>query len=332
MRAPPVADLPMPTLRPPLRRHLPSARRTATLRSASLLALLCTLVLVPLIAAAWGQRGHALVGALAERELSPAAAAEVARLLAGEPEPSLAGVADWADTLRENDPDLGRRSAKWHYVNMAEDGCAARPATQCPGGDCLYAAIATQRAILSDRARPLAERRQALKFLVHFVGDAHQPLHAGFARDRGGNTHQIRHAGEGSNLHRLWDRELPARAGMSRRAQLDAIAALPLPADADIADPMRWAAAACKVALRPGFYPKAGSEVGEAYLSRWRPVADAQLRLAGHRLGRLLEAALGEARRGRGEAQAAATGASARNPARTPARSPDRTPARNAAP
>ena len=312
MRAPPVADLPMSTLRPPLRRHLPSARRTATLRSASLLALLCALVLVPLIAAAWGQRGHALVGALAERELSPAARAEVARLLAGEPEPSLAGVADWADTLRENDPDLGRRSAKWHYVNMAEDGCAVRPARQCPGGDCLYAAIAAQRAILADHARPLAERRQALKFLVHFVGDAHQPLHAGYARDRGGNTHQIRHAGEGSNLHRLWDAELPARPGLSRREQRDALLRRPLPSGAAIADPMHWTAAACRLALRPGFYPKAGSDVGDAYLTRWRPVADAQLRLAGHRLARLLDAALG--------AQVDTTGASAAEPSGTTAR------------
>lgn len=256
-------------------------------------ALVGTLALAPLSASAWGQRGHALVGALAEDALSPAARAEVARLLAGEPEPTLAGVSDWADTLRENDPDLGRRSAKWHYVNMAEDDCAARPAAQCPGGDCLYAAIATQRAILADRSRPLAERRQALKFLVHFVGDAHQPLHAGYARDRGGNTHQIRYDGDGSNLHRLWDAELPARPGLSRRKQVEAIAALPLPADADIADPVQWASAACRVVLRSGFYPKAGSEVGEAYLSRWRPLADAQLRLAGHRLARLLETALG---------------------------------------
>jgi len=299
----------------PLRPFIPRRVRGAAPRTACAAALLCVLIFVPLGASAWGQRGHALVGALAERELSPAARAEVDRLLAGEPDPTLAGVASWADELRENDPDLGRRSAKWHYVNMAEDGCKARPAAQCPGGDCVYAAIAAQRAILSDRTRPLGERSQALKFLVHFVGDAHQPLHAGFARDRGGNTHQIRHAGEGTNLHRLWDGELPARAGMSRREQLEAIAQLPLPADAHIADPMQWAAAACEVALRQGFYPKSGSEVGEAYLSRWRPVADAQLRLAGHRLGRLLEAALGEARRDGGTAPE-----SAAKPVRIPAR------------
>lgn len=289
-----------------------SAARRRVWRGACRLALLCTLALAPLAASAWGQRGHALVGALAERDLSPAARTEVARLLAGEPEPTLAGVASWADTLRENDPDLGRRSAKWHYVNMAEDGCAARPATQCPDGDCLYAAIVTQRAILADRGRPLAERRQALKFLVHFVGDAHQPLHAGYARDRGGNTHQIRHAGEGSNLHRLWDAELPARPGLSRREQRDALLRRPLPSGAAIADPMHWTAAACRLALRPGFYPKAGSDVGDAYLTRWRPVADAQLRLAGHRLARLLDAALG--------AQADATDASAGEPTGATAR------------
>ena len=274
---------PQPTRARAARPHL---RRVGTALFAIALAAL------PAAASAWGPRGHAMVGEVAERALSPAARREVRTLLAGEPDPTLAGVANWADELRERDPDLGRRSARWHYVNMAEDDCAPVPARQCAGGDCVFAAIQAQRDVLADRTRPLDERRQALKFLVHFVGDAHQPLHAGFARDRGGNTHQIRHAGEGSNLHRLWDGALPARPDLSRRRHVHALTGLALPAGAAQTDPVQWAVASCRIVLQPGFYPRVGAEVGDDYLERWRPTADLQLRLAGDRLARLIESAL----------------------------------------
>jgi hypothetical protein len=123
-------------------------------------------------ALAWGPTGHRLVARLAEPELKPAARAEIARLLRGEADPTLAGVANWADELRERDPDLGRRSSRWHYVNLAEDGCAYRPAAHCRDGDCVIEAIRRQRDLLADRRQPDAVRAQALKFLVHFVGDA----------------------------------------------------------------------------------------------------------------------------------------------------------------
>src|SRR5690606_36773485 len=75
-------------------------------------------------------------------------------------------------------------------------------------------AIRTQAAILADRERSDADRLQALKFVVHFVGDVHQPMHAGYARDRGGNTIQVNYRGRGSNLHSLWDSTLLGWRGM----------------------------------------------------------------------------------------------------------------------
>src|SRR3546814_3886843 len=72
---------------------------------------------------------HRLVGELAQRHLTPAADAEVARLLAGEKDPTLAGVAAWADTLRNEDPPRFKATSKWHYVNTAPDGgCRYVPA------------------------------------------------------------------------------------------------------------------------------------------------------------------------------------------------------------
>lgn len=249
--------------------------------------------LLPSAAHAWGPKGHRLVAGLANGELTPQARAEVARLLRGDAEPTLAGVANWADDLREHDPDLGKRSARWHYVNLAEDDCRYLPPMDCPDGDCLIEAIVRQRDLLADRRQPAAVRAQALKFLVHFVGDAHQPLHAGYARDRGGNTFQIQLDGKGSNLHRLWDSEVIASAQMNERRHLQHLQRMSLPAQARIGidNPAAWAEASCRIVLRDGFYPKR-AKIEPTYFSRWRPTADEQLRIAGHRLAVLLNDAL----------------------------------------
>lgn len=245
--------------------------------------------LLPAVAHAWGPKGHRLVAGLASGELTAQARAEVARLLRGEAEPTLAGVANWADDLREHDPNLGKRSARWHYVNLAEDDCRYRAPVDCPDGDCLIEAIVRQRDLLADRRQPAAVRAQALKFLVHFVGDAHQPLHAGYARDRGGNTVQIQLDGKGTNLHWLWDGEVIASAGMNERRYLRHLQRMPLPAQThiDIDDPAAWTEASCRIVLRDGFYPPK-PKIEPAYFSRWRPTADEQLRIAGHRLAALL--------------------------------------------
>ncbi|KLJ00973.1 S1/P1 nuclease [Luteimonas sp. FCS-9] len=243
---------------------------------------------------AWGKLGHRLVAQLAERDLTPQARAQVDALLAGEPEPTLGGIASWADELRERDPDLGRRSAKWHYVNIGESGCRYDPARDCPGGDCVVEAIKTQTAILADRARPRAERAAALKFVVHFVGDVHQPMHAGYAHDKGGNTHQINHRGRGTNLHAFWDSGMLNAAGRSDDAWLADLQALPPPApDARLLPPAAqdWAQAACRIAVAPGVYPVRG-RLGEDYVAAQLPTVERQLRDAGTRLGALLNAAL----------------------------------------
>lgn len=245
---------------------------------------------------AWGALGHRLVGALAEDELTADARRQVDALLAGEPEPTLAGVSAWADQLRARDPGLGRRSAPWHYVNLAEDGCTYQPARDCPRGDCVVAAIDAQLAVLRDASRPVDERRRALKFVVHFVGDVHQPLHAGHARDKGGNTVQLRvpsASGErGSNLHAWWDSGMLASAGPSEAMHLARLRAIPLAVEADPApDPAGWALQSCRLVLSTGLYP-ATSRLPADYVAAWSPVMDEQLRRAGARLARALNRAL----------------------------------------
>lgn len=255
------------------------------------LVLLCT----ALPAFGWGPQGHRLVARLAEQELTPAARAEITRLLAGESDPTLAGVANWADDIRDSDAALYRRTARWHFVNIAERGCNYQARRDCRGDDCVVEAIRRQAAILADRRQALAARRDALKFVVHFVGDVHQPLHAGYARDRGGNDTQISDDGFGTNLHALWDSRLVYRQRMGDDRYVDALVGKPmvveLPRKPLPPPAAEWAEASCAIVLQPGFYP-ARPALERGYYANWTPTAEAQLKRAGARLAQLLNAAL----------------------------------------
>lgn len=274
-------------------------------RPARVLLSLCLIVL-SLPAFGWSREGHELVGELAQRRLSPAAHAEVARLLAAEPVPTLAGVSTWADDMRSEGRtsglELGKRSEKWHYVNFPRGtDCAYDPARDCPGGDCVVAAIPAQAAILADRSRPDAERAQALKFLVHFVGDVHEPMHAGFGHDRGGNTVQIqlrartaRDGAEGTNLHRVWDYHVLRSADLDRDAyadRLQARSAVAVESPVLAAGARDWAIESCRLIADTPLYPR-GHVLRDDYLDTHRPLAETRVLQAAFRLAALIEAAL----------------------------------------
>ncbi|MGH8079484.1 MAG: S1/P1 nuclease [Lysobacter sp.] len=274
-------------------------------RSRRLRAVAALLLALPLNALAWGPQGHRLVAELGWEGMTPAARAEASKLLAGEPDPTLPGIANWADQLRANDPVLGKQSAKWHYVNLAEDDCRYDAARDCPNGDCAIAAIATQTAILADPGKSQAERLQALKFVVHFVGDVHQPLHAGFAHDKGGNDFQLaipgepeRSDGHGSNLHSLWDSTLLSMSKRSDETYLAQLRKIEVPHVTGAgrpADAVGWAEDSCKLMMQPGFYPPT-HKLEPEYVSTWRPLAETQIRLGGEHLAQLLNAALAPGR------------------------------------
>src|SRR5690606_4063317 len=154
----------------------------------------------------------------------------------------------------------------------------------CPGGDCVVEAINDQADILADRSRSDAERLQALKFVVHFVGDVHQPMHAGYAHDRGGNSTQVNlrdgsRDGFGTNLHALWDSGLFPNL---RENEQQHLAARPeLPAQADLrSGPGRWAEESCRVVVDQGV-EKSGTKIDSDYVDRWRPVAEERIVIGG---------------------------------------------------
>jgi hypothetical protein len=263
-----------------------------------LAAILCSILLAP-AARAWGPLGHSIVAALAQRHLSPAAGLEVERLLAADHTTRLADVANWPDQLQDDPAQatLWQRTRKLHYINFrGGPACDYVPPRDCRDGECVVAGVAHYVAILGDRSRSDAARLAALKFVVHFVGDMHQPLHAGYRDDLGGNRYQVQFEGQGSNLHRVWDSGLLATRGLDWQAyarKLDAEGPVRLPSPiAPLDDPYaQWAEESCRLTAAPGFYPD-GHKIGRAYVDAELPVAENQLRIAGRRLAEVLNLAL----------------------------------------
>jgi nuclease S1 len=247
-------------------------------------------VALPTLALAWAPEGHEVVALIAQQRLTSEVSKAADALLALEPEPgaTLASVASWADRIRD------KNTAAWHYVNLPRDAdCQYLAARDCPGGDCAVGALEAQVKRLASNAPP-AERLEALKWVVHLVGDLHQPLHAGFADDRGGNTWQLQAFDKGTNLHALWDsgllREIEPNAAVLA-ARLDAAdLATRSSAPSLVFAPATWAQQSCRIVSRIDFYPP--RELPAAYGQTFNPVVQARLRDAGLRLAATLNAAL----------------------------------------
>lgn len=258
------------------------------------LALALLLACVPLHALAWGPTGHRIVAALAERGLNAPARAALRPLLARSHADELADVATWADDLRDDRRrrTLWRATSKLHFVNFADATCRYDARRDCADGRCAVGAIERYAGVLGDRARSVDERAEALRMLVHLVADVHQPLHAGYRRDAGGNRYQVRVegvAGRGTNLHALWDTPVLGDRRDGWRARAADLGRAPLPATTgDAAD---WAEESCRATRDTGVYP-ARHRVDAGYLERARPLAERRLRQAGARLAAVLNHAL----------------------------------------
>lgn len=149
-------------------------------------------------AQAWGPEGHMIVAQIAENQLSETAKKSINKLLEGQ---SLASVANWADTIKGQSEWAHTKS--WHYADVP-DGETYDSVTHSPEGD-VITAIGQMVNVLKDQRSPLLEKQNAIKFIVHFAGDIHQPLHVGRPSDKGGNSIKLTFDGNESNLHQLWD-------------------------------------------------------------------------------------------------------------------------------
>lgn len=156
----------------------------------------------------WGTDGHKIVAQIAEDQLTSSAKTKIKALL---PNQSLADVANWADSIK-GDPQWVH-TKPWHFVDIP-DGEDYGTIEHNHEGD-VVTAITENVAILKDARAADVEKQEALKFIVHFVGDLHQPLHAGRPDDVGGNKIKVVFRGKNLNLHSLWD------SGMIQEQKMD---------------------------------------------------------------------------------------------------------------
>lgn len=178
------------------------------LRFFSALALIVTLS-AP--ADAWGKIGHRVTGEIAEAYLSPEARQAIDELMGPE---SLAEASTWPDFMRASPEEFWKLEAgPYHYVTVPQ-GVTYADIGAPEVGDAVTA-LAKFSAILKDETAPQADRQLALRFIVHIVGDLHNPLHAGNGTDRGGNDFLVVFFDEVSNLHKVWDEDIINREQLS---------------------------------------------------------------------------------------------------------------------
>jgi hypothetical protein len=217
----------------------------------------------------------------------------------------------WADDVRSQRPE----TANWHFVNIPyseQNYSAARDCVPTARGDCVVAELERARRAMTDESLPKPARAEALKFLIHFVGDLHQPLHAIDNHDRGGNDVHVTVAGlpadrASTSLHGAWDATLLSLRGLGEAAHAEALmqdvrtsrlAALPI-------DFAKWAESTHQIAVEyvydyPGFSasgpPAEPVGLSADYQRRAGLAIDHQLELAGARLAAVLNNAAARGR------------------------------------
>lgn len=238
-------------------------------------------VIVNLAAFGWGQTGHRATGLIAERLLSDKARQKIRALLGQE---SLAMVSTWMDDIRSD--STFDHTHDWHWVTI-ETGQTYEQSKKNPKGDVI---MTLERLISELKGKKLdrAKEIEALKMLVHLVGDIHQPLHVGCCDDQGGNKVQVKWFGSNSNLHSVWD------TGMIDGTRLSYTELADWLGKPDAATLKKWQAASVRdwasesMSVRTSVYDIGNGSMGYQYQYRYFSIAKERMLQAGVRLAGIL--------------------------------------------
>lgn len=239
-------------------------------------------------ASAWGQIGHRVTGKIAEQYLSPEAKAQIAALL---PNETLAEASTYADEMRSNPDEFWQKTAgPFHYVTVPE-GKHYHEVGAPEQGDSVTALTQFRKTLLSPTSSK-SEKQLALRFIVHIIGDLHQPLHAGNGTDRGGNDVKVRFFWDDSNLHRVWDSGMIDRRQLSYTEWSDWLGAKISVQEAkewNDTNPETWITESTQI--RDTIYPEDANRMGWDYLYNHLPTATTRLQQASVRIAAYLNEA-----------------------------------------
>lgn len=179
-------------------------------------AVLISAVFTSTNAQAWGQNGHRVVGQIAQAHLTDTTKTKLLPLLSGE---SLAQISTWPDEMRSAPGEFWqKKSSRWHYINAAPNQPFSVEHSHIKNKESvsnILEGITYSIQTLKNTDSSLDAKQFSLRFLVHLVGDSHQPFHAGRAEDRGGNQVKVSFFNEKTNLHSLWDTKLIENQNLS---------------------------------------------------------------------------------------------------------------------
>lgn len=156
---------------------------------------------------AWGLTGHRVVAEIAQHHLSSRAERKIKKLLDNQ---KLAYYANWPDFVKSDTTGVWKETSAWHYVNVNPQKTIAafKDSLSIQKTPNIYTQIRFLSEKIKDKNVSDADKKTALIFLVHLVGDMHQPLHVGRYTDLGGNKINVTYFGQKTNLHSLWDSKM----------------------------------------------------------------------------------------------------------------------------
>jgi hypothetical protein len=237
----------------------------------------------------WFDKGHRIVGLIAEAHLTEEARREIGKILFGGM--TLAEASIWPDhegrSIRDFDP--------LHYVNIPGNASSYDQARDCPERNCMVEALNWFAAVVADKNAPIMMRRLALRFVAHLVGDMHQPLHAGRSKDRGGVDIPVSYDGQTTNLHYFWDKNLvDLEPGNEEEIakQLNAKLTEEDRRKWQAGDPIQWTNESLSLVRSHGYNTGPSGELSDDYVKKARPIVRTRLVQAGIRLAWLLNSAL----------------------------------------
>jgi hypothetical protein len=249
--------------------------------------------LLPTMCWGWGRDGHRIIATVAEDHLNETTKVMIQSLIGNN---RLYSIASWADDIRKERRD----TAPWHYVNIPF-GSMYDASRDCPTPrSCVVEKIGDFVKVLMDKKAPREQRAEALKFVVHFVGDIHQPLHAAKESEGGNGIHvsflsRDRCGPYDCNLHGVWDTSMILHSGLKPNdyaERLEQLIKSDSLAGQDTGTPEQWANES--VRLAQAAWVQDGANLDEQYYRKEITVVDRQMALAGLRLAKLLNETIGK--------------------------------------
>ncbi len=240
-------------------------------------------------ALSWFDKGHRITGLIAEANLAADARKQIEKILPGYM--TLADAAIWPDhegrSMRDFDP--------LHYVSIPENASGYDQARDCPERNCMVEALKWFSAVVADKNAPIVMRRLALYYVAHLVGDMHQPLHTGRAKDSGGIAIRVSYKGATTNLHFFWDTNLvEMETGTDEEIAKRLTANLPAEERFKwhAGDPTQWTNESLMLVRSQAYNTGPSVALSDAYVEKARAIVRTRLAQAGIRLAWLLNLAL----------------------------------------